>query len=153
SYRRNSPITADHRDHAACVLDNGHDLSSSGSVAPYVCGGSSNSAPAILFGQGAVGQVSPTSTFVPRYARYNYAATHYLQRIDERFTGGFFGHLKFNDHGEGVHEVKFNDDETRGNYASAGLFIGGGFATDPNTGFRDGNYYVNCGTGAYGNAG
>src|SRR6266700_2657425 len=49
-YRRASPITADHRDHAACVLDNGYDLTSYGSFAPYVCGGSSNSAPAVIFG-------------------------------------------------------------------------------------------------------
>ena len=152
-YRRNSPITADHRDHAACVLDNGHDLTSSGSFAPYVCGGSSNSAPAIIFGPGGPVQITANGGFGPRYQRYNYAATHYLQRIDERYTAGFFGHLKMNDHVEAYTEFMFMDDETRGNYASAGLFIGSGFANDPNTGFRDGNYNVNCGTGGFGNAG
>jgi iron complex outermembrane recepter protein len=150
-YRRNSPITADHRDHAACVLDNGHDLSSYGTFAPYVCGGSSNAAPAIIFGSGGPVQITPNGDFGPRYQRYNYAATHYLQRIDERYTAGFFGHLKFNDHVEAYTEFMFMDDETRGNYASAGLFIGSGFANDPVTGFRDGNYNVNCGTGGFGN--
>ncbi len=161
-YRRNSPITADHRDHAACTLDNGHDLTSYGSFAPYVCGGSSNSAPAVIFGSGGAFQVSdgsaaagsPSGTLVDhRFQRYNFAATHYLQRIDERYTAGFFGHLKFNDHVEAYTEFMFMDDETRGNYAPAGAFIGSGFANDPVTGFRDGNYNVNCGVGAYGNAG
>ena len=153
-YRRNSPITADHRDHAACVLDDGHDLTSYGSFAPYVCGGSSNSAPAVIFGtSGAPQQISPTGTLVNRYQRYNYAATHYLQRIDERYTAGFFGHLKFNDHVEAYTEFMYMDDDTRGNYAPAGLFIGSGFASDPATGFRDGNYTVNCGVGGYGNSG
>lgn len=153
-YRRESPITADHRDHAACVLDNGHDLTSYGSFAPYVCGGSSNSAPAVIFGtSGAPQQISATGTLVNRYQRYNYAATHYLQRIDERYTGGFFGHLKLNDHAEAYTEFMFMDDDTRGNYAPAGLFIGSGFANDPTTGFRDGNYTLNCGLGGFGNAG
>jgi outer membrane receptor protein involved in Fe transport len=155
-YRRNSPITADHRDHAACVLDNGKDLTSYGSFAPYVCGGSSTSAPAIIFGSAAgqaTQQVSPDGTLVNRYQRYNYAATHYLQRIDERYTSGFFGHLKFNDHVEAYTEFMFMDDETRGNYASAGAFLGGGFAADPVTGFRDGNFNVNCGVGGFGNTG
>jgi iron complex outermembrane receptor protein len=145
-YRREAPITADHRDHAACVL-------STSSFAPYICGGSSNSAPAIFLTSGAPVQISPAGAFGPRYARYNYAATHYLQRIDERYTAGMFGHLKFNDHIEAYTEFMFMDDETRGNYAAAGLFFGSGFATDPATGFRNGNNYVNCGTGAFGNAG
>jgi outer membrane receptor protein involved in Fe transport len=155
-YSRNSPITADHRDHAACVLDNGKDLTSYGSFAPYVCGGSSNSAPAVIFaptGGPPPQQISATGTLVDRYQRYNFAATHYLQRIDDRYTAGFFGHLKFNDHVEAYTEFMFMDDLTRGNYAPAGLFIGSGFASDPVTGFRDGNYIVNCGVGAYGNAG
>ena len=52
-YRRTSPITADHRDHAACVLDNNIGASSGASFAPYVCGGSSNSAPAVFYNQQA----------------------------------------------------------------------------------------------------
>src|SRR5262249_25243160 len=89
-YRRESPITADHRDHAACVL-----TASFGS--PYTCSGSSNSAPAVISGSGGRVQVNPDGTLGPRYQRYNYAASHYLQRIDERYTAGFFGHLKFSD--------------------------------------------------------
>jgi outer membrane receptor protein involved in Fe transport len=145
-YRRESPITADHRDHAACVL-----TASFGS--PYTCSGSSNSAPTVIAGAGGRVQVKPDGTLGPRYQRYNYAASHYLQRIDERYTAGFFGHLKFSDKVEAYTEFMFMDDDTRGNYAPAGLFIGSGFANLPGTSIRDGNYIVNCGVGAYGNAG
>src|SRR5579864_659294 len=50
-YRRTSPISADHRDHSACVLS----ASSPGS--PYICGGSSNSAPTVIYGQTVPGSV------------------------------------------------------------------------------------------------
>jgi outer membrane receptor protein involved in Fe transport len=153
-YRRNSPITADHRDHSACVL-----TASFGS--PYSCSGSSNAAPAVMTGTGGRFQVcDPTEgctgangDLSKLYRRFNYAASHYLQRIDERYTAGFFGHLKFNDKVEAYTEFMFMDDDTRGNYAPAGLFGGSGFANIPGTNIRDGNYYVNCGVGGYGNAG
>ena len=152
-YRRSSPITADHRDHAACVLS----ASSPGS--PYICGGSSNSAPTVIYNQTDFSsvQVDPTGALVPKYQRFNYAASHYLQRIDERYTAGFFGHLKFNEHVEAYTEFMFMDDSTRGNYAPSGIFLSSGFATtppgNPGAGLRNGNWLVNCGTGAYGNAG
>ena len=148
-YRRSSPITADHRDHAACVLS----ASSPGS--PYICGGSSNSAPTVFYNQTDFSslQLDANGNPVPKYQRFNYAASHYLQRIDERYTAGFFGHLKFNDHVEAYTEFMFMDDSTRGNYAPSGIFLSSGFATDPTTGLRNGNWLVNCGTGAYGNSG
>jgi iron complex outermembrane recepter protein len=157
-YRRTSPITANTRDHTACVLNNGLDLSSGASFSPYTCHGSVNAAPSVFFTQNFAnaGQVSPTGSVVPFYDSYNYAATHYLQRIDERYTAGFFGHLKFNDHAEAYTEFMFMDDNTRGNYAPAGLFLGAGFATSSTNGgptLRDGEFYTNCGTGGYGNAG
>ncbi|HVN44076.1 MAG TPA: TonB-dependent receptor [Steroidobacteraceae bacterium] len=148
-YRRTSPITADHRDHAACVLS----ASSPGS--PYVCGGSSNSAPTVFYNQSTFSslQLDANGNPVPKYQRYNYAASHYLQRIDERYTAGFFGHLKFNEHVEAYTEFMFMDDSTRGNYAASGIFLSSGFATDPATGLRNGDWLLNCGTGAYGNKG
>jgi iron complex outermembrane recepter protein len=151
-YRRTDPITANTRDHSACVLNNNLDLSSGASFGPYTCHGSINSAPSVVIGS-AVGQVSPTGTIVPYYQSYNYAASHYLQRIDERYTAGFFGHLKFNDHAEAYTEFMFMDDNTRGNYAPAGLFLGAGFATSGTPPLRDGNFYTNCGVGGYGNSG
>jgi iron complex outermembrane recepter protein len=157
-YRRTSPITANTRDHSACVLDNQLDLTSPTSFGPYSCHGSINSAPSIFFpnsSTGNIGQVLPNGTLntTGPYQTYNFAASHYLQRIDERYTAGFFTHLKFNDHAEAYSEFMFMDDNTRGNYAPAGLFLGAGFATSGTPALRDGNFYVNCGTGAYGNAG
>jgi outer membrane receptor protein involved in Fe transport len=154
-YRRTSPITASNRDHTACVLNNNLDLSSGASFGPYACHGSINSAPSVIFAQdfSAVSQVSPNGSLVPYYQSYNYAASHYLQRLDERYTAGFFGHLKFNDHAEAYTEFMFMDDSTRGNYAPAGLFLGAGFATAGTPPLRDGNFYTNCGVGGYGNAG
>jgi len=153
-YRRTSPITANTRDHSACVVNNGLDLSSGANFAPYICDGSVNSAPSVIFTpQFVPGQVSPTGSIVPFYQSYNYAASHYLQRIDERYTAGFFSHLKFNDHAEAYTEFMFMDDNTRGNYAPAGLFLGAGFATAGTPPLRDGNFYTNCGVGGYGNSG
>jgi iron complex outermembrane recepter protein len=154
-YRRTSPITANTRDHSACVLNNHLNLSSGASFGPYVCDGSVNSAPSVIFNQVnfAPSQVGAAGNLVPFYQSYNYASTHYLQRIDERYTAGFFGHLKFNDHAEAYTEFMLMDDNTRGNYAPAGIFLGSGFATSGSPALRDGDYYVNCGVGGYGNAG
>ncbi len=152
-YRHEAPITADHRDFAACVL-----TASPGS--PFSCSGSSNAAPTVVRpgnlqvcdpAQGCPSGASG-DLFSGRYRRFNYAASHYLQRIDERYTAGFFGHLKFNDHAEAYTEFMFMDDDTRGNYAPAGMFFGSGFAVD-NRGIRNGNWYLNCGVGGFGNAG
>lgn len=153
-YRRNSPATADHRDHAACQLSNG---ASSGTANPFGCGGSSNSAPAVFLNPSTstIVQVHPDGTLGKRYARYNYAASHYLQRIDERYTAGFFGKLKFNDHVEAYTEFTFMDDKTTGNYAAAGSFLGSGRAIDANSQISDGALTYNCGPigAGYGNSG
>ena len=69
-------------------------------------------------------QVYPDGTIAGRYARYNFSQTHYLQRQDERYTAGFFGKLRFNEHAEAYTEFMFMDDNTRGNYAPAGAFFG-----------------------------
>jgi outer membrane receptor protein involved in Fe transport len=161
SYMQTAPIQADHRDHSACVLDNGYEASSGANFGPYSCGGSVNAAPAVIANPSTFqfyqvcdpskGCPGASGTLAGLYNEYNYAASHYLQRLDERYNGGFFAHLKLNDHAEAYSEFMFMDDETRGNYAPAGLFFGSGFATAG--GLRDGNWYVNCGVGAYGNAG
>ncbi|HWW81356.1 MAG TPA: TonB-dependent receptor [Steroidobacteraceae bacterium] len=150
-YRRANQVTADHRDHSACQLSN----SASSGGAPFVCGGSSNSAPAVFENPTAhfADQVNPDGTLGPRYARYNYAASHYLQRIDERYTAGFFGKLKFNEHVEAYSEFMFMDDKTTGAYAAAGSFLGSGKAIDANTLISDGALTYNCGSGGYGNPG
>ncbi|HEX4377075.1 MAG TPA: TonB-dependent receptor [Steroidobacteraceae bacterium] len=148
-YRRTSAITANHRDHSACTLTD----SSSGAV-PFSCGGSSTTAPAV-FQNPAIGkfQVDDTGALVKQYNHFNYGASHYLQRNDERYTAGFFAHLKFNEHAEAYSEFMFMDDQTTGAYAPAGSFLGSGKASDADTGLPDGALSYNCGTGGFGNAG
>jgi iron complex outermembrane receptor protein len=150
-YRRTSPATADHRDHAACQLSRNSSASS-----PFICGGSSTTSPAVFenptddhFRQ----QVSADGTLVDRYHVYNYAASHYLQRIDERYTAGFFGKLRFNDHAEAYSEFTFMDDKTTGAYAAAGSFLGSGKAINADSGISDGALSYNCGVGGFGNSG
>lgn len=140
-YRRVSAITANHRDHSACVLTD----SSSGAV-PYSCGGSSTTAPAV-FENPAVGklQVSGAGDLVKQYNHFNYGASHYLQRNDERYTAGFFAKLKLNDNAEAYTEFMFMDDQSTGNYAPAGSFLGSARAIDANTGLPDGALSYNCG--------
>ena len=149
-YRHTAPATADHRDHSACQLSRNNTASS-----PFSCGGSSTSAPAVFENPtaGFANQVNPDGTLGPRYARFNYAASHYLQRNDERYTAGFFGKLKFNEHAEAYTEFMFMDDKTTGAYAPAGSFLGSGKAIDADSGLPDGALSYNCGVGGYGNAG
>jgi iron complex outermembrane recepter protein len=160
-YRRESPITADHRDHAGCGL------SFTGTPAGFSCGGSSNTAPTVIktadlahsvqVCDPAFGCTGTPGDLVSKYNLFNFSASHYLQRIDERYTAGFFGNLKINDHAEAYSEFMFMDDQTRGNYAPAGLFAGSGFAItppgNPGAGQRNGAYSINCGTGGFNNPG
>jgi iron complex outermembrane recepter protein len=160
-YRRESPLTADHRDHAGCGL-------SATGTTMFSCGGSSNSAPSVIKTADLSGSIQvcdpafgcaggAPGDLVKKYNLFNFSASHYIQRIDERYTAGFFGNLKLNEHAEAYSEFMFMDDQTRGNYAPAGLFFGSGFAItpqgNPGAGQRNGNWTVNCGVGGFGNAG
>ncbi len=126
-YRRASPLAASHRDHAACGL------SFTGVPPFYSCAGSSNSAPAVIktADLATSSQVSAAGAIVNQYNHFNFANFFYLQRIDERYTAGFFGNLKLNEHAEPYTEFMFMDDQTRGNYGPAGLFSGSGFSVTP----------------------
>jgi iron complex outermembrane recepter protein len=139
-YRVASPITADHRDYANCVLFNNYD-------GTFRCFGSSNSAPTMIVSgiTGGFRQVQPDGSIGPRYARFNFAQSHYLQRQDERYTAGLFGKLKFNEHAEAYTEFMYLDDNTRGNYAPAGAFFASGQQVDPVTGLGNGTLATNCG--------
>jgi iron complex outermembrane recepter protein len=146
--------TASQRDFAACTLSD-----STTSNFPYACGGSRNSAPAVwVGGPNGYNQITASGGVAPFYKTFNYAASHYLQREDTRWTAGFFGKMKFNDHAEAYTEFQFMNDQTAAFYAPGGDFFGGGPGVNPSTaavgaGVGNGNFLVNCGVGAYGNAG
>jgi outer membrane receptor protein involved in Fe transport len=145
--------TANQRDFSACVA------SATSPKGPFGCSGSSNAAPAVFYPVDFHSvQVSPDGSVVPKYQRYNYAASHYLQREDQRWTAGFFGKMKFNDHAEAYSEFQFLNDNTSAFYAPAGAFLGSGPAVNA-AGTKTGNYTTNCGAwvggkpAAYGNKG
>jgi len=79
-YRRNSPITADHRDHSACVL------TAFIRLALLLLGFEQFGADGPFRGPpAAASRWNPDGTLASKvYNRFNYAASHYLQRIDER---------------------------------------------------------------------
>ena len=160
-YRRANQVAASHRDHSACGL------SASGTTM-FSCAGSSNSAPSVIttadlkgksqicdpaFGctTGAAGDI------VKQYNHFNFANYFYLQRNDERYTAGFFGNLKLNEHAEAYTEFMFMDDQTRGDFGPAGMFSGSGRAVTPagfpGAGQANGAWTVNCGTEGYGGTG
>ena len=152
-YRRADALSANHRDHTACGL------SFTGTPTIWSCAGSSNTAPTLIktADLSTSSQVSAAGTLVNQYNHFNFANYFYLQRPDERYTAGFFGNLKLNDHAEAYTEFMFMDDQTRGNYGPAGLFSGSGFSItppgNPGAGLRNGAWTVNCGLGAYNNPG
>ncbi|HXY76889.1 MAG TPA: TonB-dependent receptor [Steroidobacteraceae bacterium] len=148
-YQRQNQVAASHRDHSACGL--------SFTVSPTVwsCAGSSNSAPAVIktANLSASSQIDAAGDLVKQYNHFNFANYFYLQRSDQRYTAGMFGNLKMNEHAEAYMEFMFMDDQTQGNYGPAGMFFGSGPSISPANGQRDGTWTVNCGIGAYGNAG
>jgi outer membrane receptor protein involved in Fe transport len=160
-YRRASPVAASHRDHSACGL-------SASGTPMWSCAGSSNTAPSLIKTANLKGSsqvcdpafgctTGAAGDLVKQYNHFNFANYFYLQRQDERYTAGFFGNLKLNEHAEAYTEFMFMDDNTRGNYGPAGLFSGSGFSVtppgNPGAGFRNGAWTINCGLGAYGNPG
>lgn len=56
--------------------------------------------------------------------RFNYGALNYLQRPDERYTGGFFAHYQVNPLLEVYSDFMFSDDHTLAQIAPSGAFLG-----------------------------
>ena len=119
-YRR-VPGHRDHRDHSACQLT---DSASSGGLhllrrLEHYRPGRVREPPRLSGNLRSIGR--------PRFGEairsFNYGASHYLQRNDERYTAGFFGKLKFNDHAEAYTE--FSSWTTRHRQLCAGRFVPG----------------------------
>jgi iron complex outermembrane receptor protein len=146
-WRHDVPVTAAQRDFSACVAV------THSPAAPFSCAGSTNAAPTTFLTASGYSQLGANGGVQSNVIPFNYAASHYLQREDQRWTAGFFGKMKFNDHAEAYSEFQFMNDTTSAFYAPAGAFFGTGKAINPLTGIVDGNYLLNCGLGGYGNAG
>ena len=142
-YYNASPILEASRDFSACTLAD--------SGPGRVCAGSSNYKRFISLdnyaygnpyeyfatGNGTHGQ----GQFVPYTGapnqHFNYGALNYLQRNDERYTGGFFGHYDVNKSLEFYSSFMFTDDKSTAQLAPSAWFLGGG----PVSGFAN---EVNC---------
>ncbi|HWA92566.1 MAG TPA: TonB-dependent receptor [Rhizomicrobium sp.] len=59
--------------------------------------------------------------------RFNFGPLNYLQRPDERYTGGFFAHYEINPMFEVYSDFMFSDDHTLAQIAPSGAFLGNYF--------------------------
>jgi iron complex outermembrane recepter protein len=138
-YRHTDPVLEGSRDFSACSL------TSSGPK--RVCGGSGTTFPTRFslatgsFSVGPGGSLVPTSS-LPAKGLYNYAATTYFQRPDERYTGGAFAHYDVNEHARVYLEFQFMDDRSLAQIAPSGAFSGSGIATT--NGVPNGAWQINC---------
>jgi iron complex outermembrane receptor protein len=56
---------------------------------------------------------------------FNFSPFNYLQRPDERYEAGFFGHYDFNPHVSVYSSLMFSDNRTFAQIAPSGMFFGG----------------------------
>ena len=137
-YRNTQPILESTRDFSACTLRSTFD-------GKFVCAGSSNfnrwfSLDNYYYGNGKGGTTyswfqtgtgkAGSGQFVPYTGapnqKFNYGALNYLQRPDNRYTGGFFAHYQEDKELDLYSSFMFADDHTVAQIAPSGLFLGSG---------------------------
>jgi outer membrane receptor protein involved in Fe transport len=143
SYQNTEAVLAGARDFSACTI---------GGTSKHACAGSSNYArfyslddsaayyapvgthgggpgTAYDFFEQGTGHTG-TGNFVPytgaNNQKFNYGALNYLQRPDNRYTGGFFAHYEVNKELDVYSSFMFMDDHTLAQIAPSGLFLGTG---------------------------
>jgi iron complex outermembrane recepter protein len=147
-YHDQQPVTAAARDFSACQLI------SNGLITPpdftgVECIGSSNSNRFTPQTPGAAGfgtrYTVVGNQFLPwpqpgssPPGIFDFNEFEYLQRQDQRYQGGFLGHIDLNDHAKPYMEFGWMDDRTEAVVAPSGLFV----ASYPFT--ADNNELVNC---------
>ncbi|MDE1145334.1 MAG: TonB-dependent receptor [Azospirillaceae bacterium] len=123
TYRWTEPVKQSSRDWSACSMSVSGDTNDT-----HVCQGSSNN----LYGDfktngsGTGYALNPngTSTFVPytNALSFNYGPYNYLQRQDERYTGGAFAHYEISPAFDVYTDFMFMTDHTRAQIASSAIF-------------------------------
>jgi outer membrane receptor protein involved in Fe transport len=138
TYRHTDPVLQGTRDFTDCGL-----ATFNSTANQHTCYGSSNSAYGRFDDTAGMGTVANnpngTSTFVP-YSRayaYNFNPLNYIQREDEQYTAGFFGHYEISKYADVYADFMFMDDQTNAQIAPSGLFRGSG----PNLAS---GYTINC---------
>ena len=147
SYRHIEPVLESKRDFSACSLTTDF-------TTGLFCAGSSNYARLFSFDQIFNGAPGATQQFFignPTWTPYaggpaetfNYGPLNYLQRPDDRYTGGFFGHYEVNKAVDIYTSFMFADDHTVAQIAPSGAFIGSGPLDFPGTA-SPGYFQINC---------
>jgi outer membrane receptor protein involved in Fe transport len=147
SFRDAQPVLQSNRDFSACSV---------GVYQGYVtCAGSSNKNRWFSVDNGyknyyEEGTGAPGSgVFVPYGSlptatkTFNYGPLNYIQRPDERYTGGFFAHYQARKMLDIYSSFMFTDDHTLAQIAPSGAFIGSGPTNYPGT-QSPGYLQVNC---------
>lgn len=151
-YRTISPVTQANTDYAACSV--------AVKAAGLRCFGSGNSNHWMSFdnyfagadynffetGTGAKGTGSFVDWTGSTAQRYNYGATNYIQRPDQRYIGGFNGHYQASSWADIYTSFMFSDDHTEAQIAPSGMFLGTGRFSLPTapTGSPPAYNEVNC---------
>jgi iron complex outermembrane recepter protein len=134
------------RDFSACEIEN--TAESSAGKTPLECGGSVNSPQGLFFsnvtpgangafpagpGQASVAgggefttNPNGTASIVPGSVNFNFNPLNFLQRDDQRYTGGAFTHYQVAPWMDLYADFGFLDDKTTAQIAPGGLFAGSG---------------------------
>ncbi len=140
-YRNTQPVTEDQRRYSACGIGTTNSTTG-GPYDTHYCQGSSNNPNGRFTNVALPGQPIPagavktslslnpngTATFVPftNALTFNFAPYNYIQRQDDRYTAGFFGHYAVNAMFDLYSDFMFLDDHTFAVIAPSGLFQGTG---------------------------
>ncbi len=134
-YRHLTPVLQSTRDYSACTVQTAGNTNNT-----HVCGGSSNTAYGrfdntgprnAITGRGTAGVTNNpdgSKSFVANsgaYA-YNFGPVNYLQREDDTYRAGYFGHYKINDALDVYSDFMFMRDQTDAQIAPSGFFSGQG---------------------------
>ncbi len=140
-YRNSQPVTEDQRRYSACGIGTTNSTTG-GLYDTHFCAGSSNNPSGRFTNVALPGQPIPagavktslslnpngSATFVPYSGAlaFNFAPYNYVQRQDDRYTAGFFGHYAVNQMFDLYSSFMFLDDHTFAVIAPSGLFQGTG---------------------------
>ena len=151
SYRKSQPVLQASRDFSRCTLStNGKGVVSCSGSSTTPTGGYFFSNPpgmngydfAAYTGKQQVDQA--TGQFVPFTSLYNYGASNYYIRPDERWNGGYFAHYNVDDNHQVYSEFMMMTDHTHAQIAPSGAFLASGLGVNPVTGIPDGGWAINC---------
>jgi len=147
-YHDQQAVTASARDFSDCQLYSAPQFGAP-AFTGVDCYGSSNSNRFTPFSPGVAGFQTQYSVVGNQFlpwpqagssppAVFDFNEFEYLQRQDQRYQGGFLGHIDLNDHIKPYLEFGWMDDRTQAVVAPSGLFVAGYPFTSDN------NELVNC---------